>query len=126
MEDQMDGMFDHYAFMFAEDGKYFFMRCLECDNVPCVWANNKQAMAMFDKATHKEITLANQHHHAMYRQMALLINDGPSGTGVRMKLPGCILLGVRELFPDLDATNTGHRDVEWGSAAMDYCSSYGI
>jgi hypothetical protein len=107
MENEMEGMSDYCGFMFAEDGKSFVMRCLECDNVLCVWDNNKQAVVMFDEATHKEIAPANKHRHVMYRQMALVINDGPSGTSVRMRLPGCALTGMRELFPDLDATYMG-------------------
>jgi hypothetical protein len=55
MKDKMDGMFDEYELMFAEDGESYFMRCLECDEVPCgVWADNKQAMILFNKATHEE------------------------------------------------------------------------
>jgi hypothetical protein len=110
MEDEMESMFHHRGYVFAEDGKSFLMRCIECDNLPCVWIENKDTMILFDEATHDKNTQANKHRHAMYRQMALVINDGPSGAGVRMRLPECVLAGVRDLFPDPDNTYTGHRD----------------
>jgi hypothetical protein len=43
---------------------------------------------------------------------ALLINGGPSGRGNRLKLPECIVTGVRELFPDPGAYYVGHQEVE--------------
>jgi hypothetical protein len=40
--------------------------------------------------------------------MALIINDGPSGRGNRVKLLSCVVSGVRELFPDPASVYTGH------------------
>jgi hypothetical protein len=39
------------------------------------------------------------------------MNDGPSGKGNRLRLPNCVLNGVRALFPDPDEVYTGHQEV---------------
>jgi predicted metal-dependent RNase len=42
--------------------------------------------------------------------MALIINEGLSGHGNRVRLPNYVLAGVRELFPDPAAVYTGHKE----------------
>jgi hypothetical protein len=77
----------------------------------CVGANNQQAMVAFDAGENNEDKQPNQRWHGLYRQMALIMNDGPSGKGNKLKLPNCVLNGVRALFQDLDEGYTGHREV---------------
>jgi hypothetical protein len=45
-----------------------------------------------------------------YRQMALTINSGSTGVGNIVKLPKCVLSGIRSMFPDADGKYMGHRD----------------
>jgi hypothetical protein len=64
-------------------------------------------MIDYDKATHDEDMAQNTHRHAIYWQLALYINGGPTGHVNRLKLPTCVLTGIRNLFPDPDAKYTG-------------------
>jgi hypothetical protein len=84
--------------------------CCDCGDVPCLWESNVDSMKLFSETTDDKEAKPNQQRHSMYRQMALIINDGPSGRGNRVKLPSCVLAGVRELFPDPAAVYTGHLD----------------
>jgi hypothetical protein len=77
-----------------------------------MWAFNEKVMMDYDKATHDENTAHSICRHAMYRQLALYINGGPTGRGNRLKLPTCVLTGVHNLFPYPDAKYTGHRELE--------------
>ncbi len=67
-------------------------------------------MVLFSEAQNVEEATPKERRHSLYRQMALIINDGPSGHGNRVRLPNCVLTGVRELYPDPGAVYTGHRE----------------
>jgi hypothetical protein len=82
-------------------------RC-DCGDIPCVWEANIESMRLFSESRNDEEATPNQQRHSLYRQMALIINDGPSGRGNRVKLPSCVVSGVRELFPDPVLVYTGH------------------
>ena len=69
-------------------------------------------MIEFDDANNQSEAAPNERRHALYRQMALIINDGPSGRGNRLRLPACVVTGVRNLFADPDGNYTGHREIE--------------
>jgi hypothetical protein len=113
MEEEMERMLDKNGFVFSKDGKTYTTFCNECECTPCVWNfNEKVVMIEYDKATHDENTAQSTRRHAVYRQLTLYINGGPSGRGNRLKLPTCVLTGIRNLFPDPDAENTGHLEVE--------------
>jgi hypothetical protein len=84
--------------------------CKECDECPCVWFANKEAMLTWDLATNDSSVERKIRRKGIYRQMALIINDGPMGKGVRMQLPGCVVEGVRAIFPDPNAMYMGHKD----------------
>jgi hypothetical protein len=75
-------------------------------------ANNQQSMTNFDQAQHKEDNEPNKCHHARYQQMAIIINDGPTSHGTRLKLPSCVLSGVWVLFPDPESIYAGHQEIE--------------
>jgi hypothetical protein len=112
MEEEMEGMLDNSQFTFTDDTNCDDVLCEQCENLPCVWADNQQAMVAFDQAENDEDAEPNKRRHGLYRQMALIINGGPSGSGNRLKLPTCVLTGVRELFPDPEAVYTGHKERE--------------
>jgi hypothetical protein len=46
----------------------------------------------------------------MYRQMGLVINGGPTGKGVQLELPICVVNEVREMFPESDKRYMGHME----------------
>jgi hypothetical protein len=80
----------------------------DCGNIPCVWEANIESIRIFAKARNDEEATPNQQWHSLYHQMALIINDGPSGRGNRVKLRSCVVFGVRELFLDPASVYTGH------------------
>ena len=89
--------------------------CTYCNSMPCIWVSNKKGMLQFDELEHAtligdDIPLANQRRKGIYRQMALIMNEGPTGKGVRLELPICIVNGVREMFPEKDHKYMGHMD----------------
>jgi hypothetical protein len=96
MREEIEKMLDDNGFIFSEDGKSFQVWCAHCQDVPCVWDANKVQMVAFDEVTHDEDTEPNKRRHALYRQMALIINGGPARRGNRLKLPECVVLGIRE------------------------------
>ncbi len=67
-------------------------------------------MVLFSEAQNEEEVTPKERRHSLYRQMALIINDGPFGHGNRVRLLNCVLTGVRELCPDPGAVYTGHRE----------------
>jgi hypothetical protein len=67
-------------------------------------------MLTWDLATNDSSVETKIRRKGIYRQMALIINDGPMGRGVRMQLPCCVVEGVRALFPDPNAMYMGHKD----------------
>jgi hypothetical protein len=112
VEEDMEKLLDDGGFVFSDDGKSFQKYCTMCSNVPCLWIDNQPAMEAYAAAASDDNEETRKRRHGLYRQMALIVNGGPSGKGVRVKLPECVVAGIRQLFPDPDAKYTGHRDVE--------------
>jgi hypothetical protein len=78
--------------------------CELCFDDPCVWITKKEDMLNYDDDEHEHLPLSawppsNVRRKKIYRQMALYINSGPSGRGVRTELPKCVVDGCRECFP---------------------------
>ena len=89
--------------------------CAYCNDNPCVWVTNAGDMKVFDESEHNLVTVddvpvASLHRKAIYRQMALTIAGGPTGKGVCIELPICVVDGVRNMFPDDDKKYMGHKD----------------
>jgi hypothetical protein len=110
LEEEMEALMDGQGIVFSEDGKSYHTLCIDCEEFPCLWDANQPAMVAFDEAENDDAKQPNQRRHGIYRQMALIINDGPSGRGNRLKLPQCVVDGVRNLFPDPGAFYTGHKE----------------
>jgi hypothetical protein len=80
------------------------MLCELCLDDPCVWIAKKEEMLDYDDNEHEHLPVDDYPPHnvrrkKIYRQMALYINSGPSGKGVRIELPKCVVDGCRECFP---------------------------
>ena len=89
--------------------------CEDCQETPCVWVSNKEEMAMFDDATNGLLTGAdlppsNLRRKPIYRQMALIIAGGPTGKGICMVHPKCVVQGIRSMFPAEDGKYMGHME----------------
>jgi hypothetical protein len=90
--------------------------CTYCNSLPCVWASNKEAMLQFIDAeehgllTGDDIPLSNQHRKGMYRQMALLLNGGPTGKGAGSEFPICVVNSVPEMFPESNKIYMGRME----------------
>jgi hypothetical protein len=87
-----------------EDDTTGTMLCELCLEDPCVWITKKQEMLDYDDSEHdylpsEDFPPHNVRRKKIYRQMALYINSGPSGKGVRIELPKCVVDGCRECFP---------------------------
>ena len=111
-EEIIERMLDDAGFIFSDDGESFFAMCSKCKGTPCVWEENKHEMMLLSELRDERESAPNQLRHVMYRQMALVINKGPSGRGNRLKLPECVTAGIREMFPDPNGKYTGHRNIE--------------
>jgi hypothetical protein len=84
--------------------------CEKCDQPKCVWESAKEDMVAYSESLPEDST-DNVSRRNLYRQMAIRLNDGaPLGKGNRVELPGCVLLGVRHLFPSNDGKYMGHRE----------------
>ena len=78
--------------------------CQHCTAYPCVWEEMEEDMRKFDSSKHEHLLVEgcppnNIQRKKVYHQMFLYINQGPSGAGVRMKLPECVENGARRMFP---------------------------
>ena len=76
--------------------------CSHCKVGPCVWVTNIDNMVAVDTAEHDAHVDMRTRRNVIYRQMSLIINDGPIGVGIRAILPPCVVAGVVALFPDAD------------------------
>jgi hypothetical protein len=88
----------------TEDGGETNPECEYCSEYPCVWEAKKEDMRIFDMCENGYLPVEdyppnNIRHKKLYREMFLHINQGPSGSGVRMQLPGCVEIGARLMFP---------------------------
>ena len=78
--------------------------CKHCGNDVCVWLENTGIMEAYDENEHGHLPDSdkppnNIRRKKVYRQMFLLINQGPAGFGVRQELPKCVEDGARQMFP---------------------------
>ena len=87
------------------------MNCFMCKTEPCLWAQHKDNMErMFSNNVSISFNNPNQCRRVCYGAMFLIVNDGPTGRGVRKKLPHCIVCGIRRGYPSLDGTYMGFRE----------------
>jgi hypothetical protein len=78
--------------------------CPVCGHDPCLFVQHGELLLAFDAAEHggrapDETPTNNLRRKALYRQLTLLLNNGPLGVGVRKPLPKCCVDAVRELLP---------------------------
>jgi hypothetical protein len=90
--------------------RYVVDVCEHCKQETCVWEEKKEEMVAYNQMR-CDGTPNKTRRHALYRQMAIKINDGePLGRGNRMKLPTCVVAEIRKLCPAKDGVYVGHQD----------------
>ena len=82
----------------------YIIICLECEEGPCLFVQSKLSLVAFDEAEHAGLATEdapsnNAMRKKLYRQLALMINGGPLGAGVRRELPTCCFSADREMHP---------------------------
>jgi hypothetical protein len=78
--------------------------CTVCGHDPCLFCQHAELLLAFDAASlgdlaPEDVPANNLRRKSLYRQLTLLINGGPLGTGVRKELPKCCVDAVREMLP---------------------------
>jgi hypothetical protein len=90
--------------------RYAMDVCEHCKQETCEWEEKKEEMVAYNQ-TICNGTPNKTRCHTLYRQMAIKINDGqPLGWGNHMKLPMCVVAGIRKLCPAQDGVYVGHQD----------------
>jgi hypothetical protein len=90
--------------------------CQWCHDCPCVWSSNRNGMIEWDENEHghlasEDVPSNSTRRKYLYRQLALIISDGPLGKGNRIVLPDCVKDGIRSLLPeDKKGKYMGHKD----------------
>jgi hypothetical protein len=72
-------------------------------------------MLAWDALEHQDLQdekkpTANIRRKKLYRQMAITINGGPMGKGIRIQHPKCVIDGIQMISPDPDGNYMGHKD----------------
>jgi hypothetical protein len=81
--------------------------CAFCDEQPCVWFSNHDSMPAWDELEHsnlpeEDVPTANIRRNKFYSQMAITMNRGPVGKGLRIQHPKYVIDGIRTISPDPD------------------------
>jgi hypothetical protein len=79
-------------------------RCESCGELPCVWTTERDTVVAKDEMEHGHTNaIANSARRKVaYRHMFYVVNDGYGQKGVRKRLPVCVEIGIRALFPDVE------------------------
>ena len=84
--------------------------CESCGSSPCVWTENKQQLLTDNAYLLEEKSTNKQGRFYAYKQMVYALH-GHLGKGQRRELPGCVVDGVRALWPeDNKRKYTGFKD----------------
>jgi hypothetical protein len=76
-----------------------------------VWISEIETVVAVDKMEHAGTsTLNSSRRRVAYRNMFLVINEGPGSKGVRTQLPECVEKGMRALFPDSKGNFMGFKE----------------
>lgn len=86
-----------------EEGK----QCKQCHHDPCVWDQYHETILMtLEECVNKQQGTSgaqignNLLRKFCYRQFTLFMSGGSLGKGVRRELPGCVVIKIRERFPN--------------------------
>jgi hypothetical protein len=85
--------------------------CDFCGDCPCVWIAQRQAVIAndYNENGHTFTVLNKTRRKIAYKHMFRAVN-GQGEKGIRKKLPECVEVGVRALFPDEQAQYMGFKE----------------
>jgi hypothetical protein len=80
------------------------VECVGCGEEPCSFFYHQDRLIALDEAENAglavgDIPLNNVRGKKLYRQLTLMLNDGPLGAGVRRPLPDCCVAAIRYMLP---------------------------
>jgi hypothetical protein len=87
--------------------------CPHCDSDPCLWEEFKvdiigeeqgEMFAVIDQSLPQ-----NEIRKQAYRAFVLAWK-GHQGKGIRVRIPHCVLTGIRNVWPDPNGSYMGHHD----------------
>jgi hypothetical protein len=76
--------------------------CPGCKEHPCVFNTHKENLVAYDEAEHscrEDMPENNLRRKKLYRQLTLMINEGPLGAKICRPLPSCCVTAIREMLP---------------------------
>ena len=82
--------------------------CVRCKGDPCVWEENWISMMTLVSIDLESDAPNNEKSRFVYRQMCRLLH-GALGGGKRVKLPQCVISGVRNAYPNSEGEYMGFR-----------------
>jgi hypothetical protein len=87
--------------------------CPHCDCEPCLWEEFREDIIgeqgeMFATIDQESLS-PNQIRKQAYRAFVLLWK-GHQGKGMRVRIPHCVLAGIRNVWPDPNGCYMGHYD----------------
>jgi hypothetical protein len=86
-----------------------------CEEQPGAWLSNHDNMHALDKLEHSNLLVedvpstSNIRRIKLYHQMAITMNGGPMGKGVRIQHPKFMIGGIHTILPDPDGNYMGHK-----------------
>lgn len=88
--------------------------CRHCGSNPCLFEANKDSLVRDNRIAvdgmegpNSKVSNKNRRYFA-YRQSAFIYCEGPPGQ--RVKLPKCMVDGIREMWPEESGKYVGHKD----------------
>ena len=85
--------------------------CLYCGDKPCFWISYKDEMISSTMTKVDNYLKPNSFFRKRAYQTYVLFKYGRLGKGNRVRVPLCVLEGVRSVWPETDSNNyMGHKD----------------
>jgi hypothetical protein len=80
------------------------VECVGCGEEPCVIFYHQDLLIAFDEAENAGLAVGdipsnNVRRKKLYRQLTLVLNDGPLGAGVRRPFLDCCVAAIRYMLP---------------------------
>ena len=89
----------------------YYQICLHCGDKPCFWTSYKNDIISSTMTMIDNYLKPNSFFRKKAYQRYVLYKYGRLGKGNRVKIPLCVLEGVRSVWPETDSDNyMGHKD----------------
>ena len=85
--------------------------CFHCGEKPCFWLNFKEEILSSTVKNMDDCLVSNSLLRKKAYQMFVYFKYGRLGKGNRVRIPECVLDGIRKVWPETDQANyMGHND----------------